>query len=256
MEAGGDCELIVVDNGSTDATHEVLECFAASAVLPVRIVHEAHAGLSNARNAGWRTAGGDIVAFTDDDCYPAADYLAALRDCFAQPDLGYVGARVLLYDRDDYPITIQPLNERVDIPAHSYVKPGLIHGANMAFRRAVLERIGGFDPALGAGTPCLSAEDTDALCRASAAGFAGAYDPRPVVYHHHGRRLQSQVDALLESYDVGRGALFFKGLTDGGTRRHFALPVARRVAGHLLKGRFATLNREMKGALRYARHAR
>jgi GT2 family glycosyltransferase len=79
----------------------------------------------------------------------------------------------------------------------------------MAFRRAVLERIGGFDERLGHGTR-FSCEDIDAVASALWAGFSGVYDPRAVVYHHHGRRGESEVRELRRRYDEGRGAYYAK----------------------------------------------
>ena len=71
-------ELVVVDNGSTDATRQVLREFARTTRITFRTVTESRPGLSCARNTGWRTAEGDLIAFTDDDCYPAADFVTAM----------------------------------------------------------------------------------------------------------------------------------------------------------------------------------
>src|SRR6185503_5438221 len=97
-------ELVAVNNGSTDETAGVLADFAGSSGLRVKVVDELRAGASAGRNTGWRTAAGEVVAFTDDDCYPAEDYVERLRECFADRDLGYVGGRILLFDRNDYPV--------------------------------------------------------------------------------------------------------------------------------------------------------
>jgi GT2 family glycosyltransferase len=86
------------------------------------------------------------------------------------------------------------------------VLPGHVQGANMAFRRDVLQAIGGFDPLLGAGTP-FPCEDLDAASRASQAGWKGGYFPAPTVHHHH-RRRTADVAPLLRSYRYGLGAYF------------------------------------------------
>src|SRR5687767_8233694 len=201
-------ELVLVDNGSTDATSVMMAEFAGSAGVNTVLIDEPKVGLSAAHNTGWRQSNGNLVAFTDDDCYPVPDYLDQICRCFTGSDLGYVGGRVLLFDPNDYPITIQPSERHVDIPPHSFISPGMIHGANFAFRREVLERVGGFDERIGPGTPVRSGTDIDILARASAHGFPGAYDPRPVVYHHHGRSKPEDVNRLMENYDVGRGAFY------------------------------------------------
>jgi glycosyltransferase involved in cell wall biosynthesis len=87
-------ELIVVDNGSTDGTRIASEDFAAAFAQPVRLVYERTPGQGNARNAGWKSAEAQIVAYLDDDCYPADDYLDAVVECFAEaPNLGFISGR-------------------------------------------------------------------------------------------------------------------------------------------------------------------
>ena len=211
-------ELVVVDNASTDETLAMLTEYVKTSAVAVSVVSEPQAGLCRARNAGWRAARGRIVAFSDDDCYPEENFVEALMENFGDGDLGYLGGRVLLFDRDDFPITIQTMNSRRDILPGEFVEAGLIHGANLASRKAVLERIGGFDEALGAGTQFPGGDDVDFVNRASAAGFSGAYDPRPVVLHHHRRRKDEDVAALVRGYNIGRGAYFMKAVLDPGRR--------------------------------------
>ena len=161
--------------------------------------------------AGWRRTRSDIIAFTDDDCYVATDYIDQIVAVFAgNPRLGYAGGRVLLHDRTDHPITIVESEESRHYPARlPPPAPGAIHGANMIFRRATLESILGFDDHFGAGTRFHAVEDTDALARASFAGWDGVYDPRPTVRHHHGRKA-ADLPELERGYAIGRGAYWAK----------------------------------------------
>lgn len=252
LEPGVAWEAVLVDNGSTDATPALLAEFAAAMQPRARVLSVPQPGISRARNAGWRAARGRIVAFTDDDCYAAPDFLRRIVDCFQEaPSLGYVGGRVLLHDRADYPITVQHLDRRLDLPARSYVRPGLLHGANLSVRRDALEAVGGFDERLGAGTRLQGAEDTDLVLRLSAHGFAGAYDPRPTVRHHHGRRTREEVTRLKRVYAFGDGAMYAKGLTDPRTLPMFAWPVVRRIGGNVVRADFGTLKQELHGAWRY-----
>ena len=168
LQYQGAWELVIVDNGCSDATPQLLEAFSRRFSGNVRVLQHARPGLGEARNVGWRAAGADIVAFTDDDCYPQQDYLARIDGCFSDQRYGFVGGRVLLHDPSDYPITIQLSDHRVEFPPKSYIAPGMVHGANFAFRRQALEAIGGFDKRLGAGTKYHSAEDTVAMARVSA----------------------------------------------------------------------------------------
>src|SRR5690349_18157570 len=62
-------ELIVADNGSTDNTAELVRAFGARVTFPVRYVYQNEPGNSNARNAGIAASRGELLAFTDDDCY-------------------------------------------------------------------------------------------------------------------------------------------------------------------------------------------
>lgn len=248
-------ELILVDNGSTDATQDVIQQFASTTDIACRSVLEPRPGLSRARNRGWRAARAPVIAFTDDDCYPQPDYVSELWAGFGQPAIGYLGGQVLLYDPQDYPITIQTRAQRLDIPPRSFVRAGLVHGANMAARRTVLEAVGGFDEMLGAGTP-FPAEDVDFLSRASAAGFGGAYDPRPVVRHHHERRESAEIRQLQRAYDLGRGAYYAKGFLDPARRRNIArgwLAIFReqRRYPHQVWGPGPTTFFELTGALCY-----
>ncbi len=210
-------ELVLVDNGSSDATPGLLAAFASGADMPCSVLREATPGLGRARNRGWQAARGPIVCFTDDDCYPAADLLPQMLAAFADPAIGFVAGRILLHDASDLPIGIKSDPERRFYPPHFAFPPGELHGANLAFRRVVLETIGGFDELTGAGTP-YPFEDIDAIMRASLAGFAGAYDPRPTVSHHHRRRGGEALRKIQHGYARGRGAYFAKFLLGPGPR--------------------------------------
>jgi glycosyltransferase involved in cell wall biosynthesis len=240
-------ELVLVDNASTDETPRALAEFATETPLSVTLACEPDPGLGRARNAGILAARGAILAFTDDDCYPQEDYLAKIERAFEDPVLGFVGGRVLLYDPEDAPVTIQTSTDPSDILPGSYVVPGLIHGANMAFRRAVIDEVGPFDPELGAGTP-FAGEDVDLQMRASAANWRGRYLPEAVVYHHHGRRDPADVDRLMRFYDAGRGAYFMKFLLRRDTRPLFVKRWWWWIDIRQHPGRSL---REVKGALHY-----
>lgn len=206
-------ELIVVDNGSTDDTAEVVQQFSKRAQFPVRYVFESNPGLGNAHNAGIALARGTILAFTDDDCYPQADFLIQVWRAFEDPSLGYIGGRITLHDPSDYPVTtIEHLSRCTFLPG-SFVCVGSVGGANMAFRHEVLNEIGGFDPSFGPGA-LFNAEDVDAAARASANGWKGEYRPEVVVRHHH-RRKSADVLPLVKSYGIGAGAYHMKLLLRG-----------------------------------------
>ena len=156
-------QLVVVDNGSTDGSWEYLNSLSSRAGMDLECVRETRRGLSHARNAGLRQARGEIVALTDDDCYPTASFLDDVLEVFSQAGVDYCGGRVILHDPADLPVSTQTAPESTHFPARSFIAPGAICGANMAFRRRLLEVVGSFDVRLGAGTAIGSAEDTDYL---------------------------------------------------------------------------------------------
>lgn len=251
LQTGASWEIVFVNNGSTDYTSEVLAEFIKSSGVDAKVVGQPKVGLSAARNAGWRRSSGGLVAFTDDDCYPTPDYLDQICACFAEADLGYLGGRILLFDKNDFPITIQPLERRVDISPRSFVPAGLIHGANFAFRREALELVGDFDEKLGAGTKLHCGEDVDMLARVSALGLSGAYDPRPTVFHRHRRSKLEDVNRLRAGYDIGRGAYYAKALMDRRSRSAFLRPIFWMVRKNIVRRDFARLRRELYGAWMY-----
>jgi glycosyltransferase involved in cell wall biosynthesis len=211
-------ELIVADNGSSDQTSAVVEEFAAEFDHSVKFVVETRRGVARAKNAGWQSAKADIIVCIDDDCYPEPDFFDSIYDRFAQdPKLGFMGGRILLYDPTDRRITIQESDESLAFPAGSFIRPGLIQGANVAYRRAALTSVDGFDPWFGAGS-LYSGDETELMARISAAGWNGAYDPKPVVYHHHGRKTAADEWRLMRWYDRGRGAYYAKCMLDRGMR--------------------------------------
>jgi glycosyltransferase involved in cell wall biosynthesis len=203
-------ELVVVDNESTDDTSAVVAEFAAAFDHPVQLVKKQGRGVSIAKNAGWQSARADIVVCLDDDCYPEPDYLDSMFECFAKdPKLGFVGGRILLYDPTDRRITIQESLEPVFFPACSFIQAGVVQGANVAYRREAINAAGGFDPWFGAGA-LYSGDELELMARISAAGWNGAYDPKPLVYHHHGRKTREDEVRLTRWYDRGRGAYYAK----------------------------------------------
>jgi GT2 family glycosyltransferase len=194
-------ELIIVD-GSSDDTPERLREFASSFSGRITIISEPRPGHELARNRGWQASMAPIIAFTDDDCYPDKDFLNDVETVFADRSLGFAGGRILLYDPTDGPTTTLTSSKEKFIAAGDFVHPGFIQGANMAFRRQALTEIDGFD--------WFRAGDVDAALRASAAGWKGKYDPRPTVYHHHGRKPGKDIEALRRAYDFDRGEYYMK----------------------------------------------
>jgi glycosyltransferase involved in cell wall biosynthesis len=201
-------ELILVDNGSVDDTADVIQEFIETVSVPATYLFEPNRGKARALNRAITAAQGEILAFTDDDCYPAEGFLTQIWGVFADPSVGYITGRIMLHDPTDYPLTINESLSPRTFPGDSLLRVGDIQGANMAFRRQVLLYIGGFDPLFGPGSLFI-AEDLDAAARASAIGWSGQYRPDVIVRHHHGRK-RSDAVPLMRSYAVGLGAYHMK----------------------------------------------
>jgi cellulose synthase/poly-beta-1,6-N-acetylglucosamine synthase-like glycosyltransferase len=244
----GDWELIIVDNGSTDDTAIIVQNFINSESIKAKYVFEPRPGLANAHNGGLAMAQGDIVAFTDDDCYPAPDFLTRVYSVFeTDSSLGYITGRIMLHDPADFAITVNESPSPLFLPGGAFLRAGIVQGANMAFRRSVLQEIGGFDPLFGPGS-MFNAEDTDAAARACAKGWSGRYCPEAIVRHHH-RRKASDVGRLWKSYGIGIGAYHMKLLLNERQFRWFFQCVCQVAYRYRMSGREVLW--EPIGALKY-----
>jgi O-antigen biosynthesis protein len=245
-------EVVVVDNAPTsDALRGVVESrVIENRGAEFRYCVEPRPGLSWARNTGIAAAKSDIIAFLDDDDEPDEHWLASIADGFAISDrIGCVTGIVLPARLDN---AIEDLFEQVG--GHSkgrgfaretfsksgpqsplYPLPPFGAGANMAFRRAVLDRIGGFDVALGAGTPAAAGEDTLALTLTLLAGYEIAYEPAALMWHHH-RQDMASLNRQLHGYSIGLTA-FYAALLRHRPSALFGLIKLLPAAGGYLTGR-------------------
>jgi glycosyltransferase involved in cell wall biosynthesis len=231
-------ELIVVDNNSTDDTKEVVPRAAAAGPYPVRYLAELQQGKGFALNSGLAVARGDVIALTDDDVLPAADWLQRIVANFRAADVVFVFGKVL--PRWEVPpppelLTIRardiwgPLalidygDERVSYDAESFGRKRLPVGANLAVRRQAIERVGGWRTDLGrVDNTLIAGEDRELCVRLYRAGlYSGIYDPAVVVSHlvpagrltrdyfrkwyfWHGRTLARMADAVFLDLDLTR----------------------------------------------------
>jgi len=242
-------EALLVDNASTDDTAKVIDA-ADDCGGRLRHLYEARPGLGAARDGAWRQAKGRLICFTDDDCYLAPDYVDAISEAFRRrPHLGCLGGRILLFDPQDARVTIDERDAPSEIAPYRFMPAGALQGANLSFRRETLERIGGFDPSLGAGTP-FPCEDVDAVAATLWAGIPVGFDPGPVVFHHHGRRA-ADLEAVFEGYDRGRGAYYAKYLLRRDTRSAYFRAWMAIVAKYVEPAELAALRREFRAARAY-----
>jgi GT2 family glycosyltransferase len=249
------CDLpwkaVIADSGSGDDTQTVVSNFFDHKDVRGHCVWEPERGGCHGKNAGINVSGDEIVAFTDHDCYPGPDLLDRICEIFADSRIGFVGGRILLHDPNDYPLTINGSMKTLRFSAGGIVPcAAAAQGANMAFRRAALIAIGGFDPALGPGKP-FPGEDCDAVTRIWSSGWDGGYFPTPVASHHHGRK--TPVAAFhRRTYHYGSSAVFAKLLMDRSTRWPYCRHWARRILGDAKCPR-RKLFHQFRGAIDYWR---
>ncbi len=211
-------EAVIVDNGSNDGTKELVSEYLGRPDLRVKYLLEPRRGKSRALNLGLANAAGGILAFTDDDCVVAPDWIASLLAEFAaDASLAGLGGRVELFNPLDSDLATRTSRERKDITRANFDPVFIpIIGCNMAFRREVFAAIGPFNPDVGPGSRwTLGGDDLDLLYRVCRQGYKVAYCPDVLVRHNHGRRSGSQIDLARKRYLNGRGAFYLRCLFDG-----------------------------------------
>ena len=174
----GPWELIIVDNGCTDATSAVARAWVDRFPVPLVIARSAVRGVNRARNAGSSIAGGEILAFCDGDDEVTPGWLAALVEAIGQADL--VGG----------PLDEDALNPRTRRARRPPFPPGrlpraldhedFVPGANLAIRASVLRAVGGFDEAF-----VLGQDDVDLSWRVRYNGFDVAFAAEATVAYRH-----------------------------------------------------------------------
>lgn len=186
-------EVLVVDNNSKDDTKEVVRQFGQRFPGRFRYLLEPQAGKSNALNAGIREARGEILAFTDDDVTVDAAWLQNLTALLYDPKWAGAGGRTLpersfvhpkwLPKGDRHALAPLALFDRGSVAGELTESP---FGNNMAYRKAIFEKYGGFrndlGPRPGDGGPQKS-EDSEFGNRVLASGELLRYEPSAVLYH-------------------------------------------------------------------------
>lgn len=200
-DAGADV-VLVADSASTLGADGRSHTQQVAADAGARCVRLDRPGASVARNAGWQALATDVIAFTDDDCRPRPGWAAHLAAAFADPRVGFVTGGVVGPDGGTA--------ADIDHAAARWVWPAdpahTGSGANLAFRRAALVEVGGYDERLGPGAPGPYGEEHDLMVRILHAGWEGRHLPNVVVEHHDQRDFWATTK-LFWIYGMGAGAV-------------------------------------------------
>jgi len=171
------CEVIVVDDGSTDATGRVAQAF------PVHYVRQDNRGPAAARNRGAQEACGDVIAFTDADCVPDDQWLAKLAVGFDEGVVAVGGAYGIV--NPAHWLARMVHEEIAARHAHLEGDVDFLGSFNVAYRKAAFEAVGGFDASFRSA----SGEDNDLAYRLQDMGGRLRFTREAVVAHHHPTRL-------------------------------------------------------------------
>jgi cellulose synthase/poly-beta-1,6-N-acetylglucosamine synthase-like glycosyltransferase len=185
-------EVLVVDNGSSDNTAEIIKSF------PVRYLWEPQRGVTMARNKGIKASEGEILAFVDADCRTTWGWLREMIQPFEEEGTGGVAGEIVAYppqtQAERYAARVRHLS-----PQKYLSRPLLPFAAfaNLAFRREVFDQIGLLDNTIPLG------ESTDFCTRfLRESGLKLKYAQKAVVFHHHRK---STWAFFRQQFKYGRG---------------------------------------------------
>jgi glycosyltransferase involved in cell wall biosynthesis len=257
------CELLIVDNASTDDTAATVHATRPANALPIRLLREPRRGLAHARNTGLAAASGDVLVFTDDDVRPERDWLVRLSGPILAGQAEAVAGGVRLA-----PHLLRPWMSachRAWLAATDDLdprQPSRMVGANMAIARAVLARVPAFDPELGAGALGCGEETLFSL-QLREAGFRIVAALDAIVVHHFEESRLDRAHWLAAARSMGRCDAYIAHHWEGAewrrawrgllaaAARQAAWPLTRAVPESLLKA-----TRHLHASLHFRRERR
>lgn len=206
-------EVLVVDNNSTDGTRAVVEEYCRRYPRRFRYLFEPRQGKSHALNSGIRESKGEILAFVDDDVTVEPTWLQNLTSSLYGDEWAGAGGKILL-ERTCPPPRWLALDGPYSLAGVLVFfdrgdKPGQLdwapYGTNMAFRKVMFEKHGGFRTDLGPNTANeIRGEDTEFGRRLMSAGERLRYEPFAIVYHSVPEKRLRKEYFLNWYFDFGR----------------------------------------------------
>jgi len=167
-------EIVVVDDGSTDDTADIIKKY------PVKYIYQDNSGPAAARNAGWKAASGEIICFTDSDCIPEKDWIRKMVDKYHLDDVGGVGGSYDIANKES--VLAECIHEEI-VQRHKKAtgETDYLGSFNVSYRRRVLEEVGGFNKSF----KHASGEDNDLSYRVKKAGYKLIFDKNIEVAHYY-----------------------------------------------------------------------
>jgi len=213
-------EILIVDNHSTDKTPEIIRQY------PVKYLLEKKRGVCFARNRAIREARGELLAYTDSDCFAEKNWISGLVKGFEEKGVGGVGGHVEPYPSENiierYIAKREILTQEVMFREKENSPPFFIT-ANVMYRTEILREIGGFDNFFR-----VAGEDADLCWRVAEAGYKLKLEPGAVVYHKHRSNLKTLWKQMF-SYGFGTVAVFKKYHKKLGKKRWIHLMAYRNI---------------------------
>ena len=173
-------EVVIVDDGSTDQTGPISDKYVALRPDIFKVIHQPNRGLSAARNAGLYASEGDIIAYTDSDCYVDPHWLHYMAWAFEDGRFTGVGGPNLPPPEDNRIAACVAVSPGA--PTHVLITDEIaehIPGCNMAFKKDALLAIAGFDATYRA-----AGDDVDLCWRLQNLGYEIGFSAAMMVWHH------------------------------------------------------------------------
>ncbi len=169
-------EILVVDDGSSDQTAQIIRSFAN-----VRYIHQPNAGPAAARNHGAKFSQGFILAFTDSDCIPHKNWLSQLTRGFIAKDVAVVMGSYGIANKDN--LLAYCVYKEIVFRHERFLPdfPKVFGSYNFCVKKNIFEKVGGFDESYRNA----SGEDNDLSYRIFSSGARIYFERKALVDHYH-----------------------------------------------------------------------